>query len=259
MAKHARAAKCSAKETRANRRQARRAGHSSDLSTELIQSDETIVHLPPRPRPQRLDVLTQAQYYYREMIRSKIITFGLGPAGTGKTYVCASLAALDFLDKRITDIIITRPAITAEEEIGFLPGTEDEKCAPYFEPVKVILEEWLGESQLEYLIKRKRVRFAPMGFLRGRTFENAFVILDEAQNTTPKQMQLFLTRIGRNCRVVVNGDIDQQDIPGRSGLQDAVERLVGVENIGIFQFEADDIVRSGIVKDILLRYAKTKK
>ncbi len=259
MAKHARAIKCSAREARAAKRKTRRAHDHMDLMPAVADYFmEAVPSTAPRPHNRRLESLTQAQYYYQQAIQSNIITFGLGPAGTGKTYVCASMAALDFLDKSVTDIIVTRPAITAEEEIGFLPGTEEEKCAPYFEPVKVILEEWLGEGHLEYFIKRKRIRFAPMGFLRGRTFENAFVILDEAQNTTPKQMQLFLTRIGKNCRVVVNGDIDQKDIPGLSGLEDAVKRLVDVQGIGIFKFEPEDIVRSGIVREILLRYAKGK-
>lgn len=207
-----------------------------------------------RHLPTRLETRTEAQYNYLELIKSKDLVFGIGPAGTGKSYVATAHAAMQFRDKCISQIIVTRPVV-ATESMGFLPGTEEEKCAPYFEPIRDILEEWLGESYLEWAIKRKKIRFMPLAFMRGKTLDNAFVILDEAQNSTPKQMKLLLSRIGENCTVIVDGDIDQKDIPGKSGLEDALHRLGDLtDHVGVLEFEEDDIVRSGFARAILKRY-----
>ncbi len=207
-------------------------------------------------RPQ-LHAKTEAQGHYLLSLESKQLTFGVGPAGTGKTYVCTTYAAQLLDQKRVEKLIVTRPAVEAGQGLGFLPGTIEEKFAPYFAPFKQVLEAYFGASHLEYLIKRGVIEIAPLEYIRGLTFDNAFVILDEAQNTTPRQMKLFLTRLGQYSRVAVNGDIDQQDIEGLSGLQDAVNRFTGMSKVGIIEFDEDDVVRSGLVKEILQRYRKS--
>ena len=211
----------------------------------------------PHSRPNRLECKSEAQYNYLQLMQSKTLTIGDGPAGTGKTFVCTKWACEELADSRIRKIIVTRPAVEAcGEKLGFLPGELLEKFAPWFEPFRRIMIAEFGQSHMENLMKRGRIEVAPMGHLRGLTFDNAIVILDEAQNTTPAQMKLFLTRIGENCRVVVNGDTDQKDIPGRSGLEDIIERLDGMEGVGRLQFTEDDVVRSGFVRDLLKRYRK---
>lgn len=201
-----------------------------------------------------LNAKTEVQGHYIVSMQGNQLTFGLGPAGTGKSYVATTFAAQQLQERRIEKIIVTRPAVEAGKGLGFLPGTIEEKFAPYFAPFQQILESHLGKSHLEYLIKRGMVEIAPLEFIRGLTFDNAFVILDEAQNTTPTQMKLFLTRLGEYSRVVVNGDIDQKDIAGVSGLEDATERLYGLPKVGIVEFTEEDSVRSGLVRDILKRY-----
>lgn len=202
----------------------------------------------------RLTCKSTAQKKYLATIRSNALTVGTGPAGTGKTYVCTAFAAEELREKRVKRIIVTRPAEAADDGMGYLPGDIMEKFAPYFEPFKRVLIQYFGETHLEYLLKKGIVEIAPIGFLRGMTFEDAIVLLDEAQNTTPKQMKLFLTRIGENTKVIVNGDTDQKDIKGPSGLEDILKRLPDCPDVGFFEFTEEDIVRSGLVKDILKRY-----
>jgi len=173
---------------------------------------------------------------------------------THNTYVAAGLAADDLRDGKIDKIIITRPGVEAGESFGFLPGEIEEKYAPYIDPFRDILNERLGKGQVEYLIKSKKIEAKPLAFMRGSTFKDAVIILDEAQNTTPTQMKLFLTRIGEGCTVIVDGDTAQKDISGKSGLSDAVNRLRSLSNVGVVEFHSDDIVRSGIVKDIIEAY-----
>lgn len=221
--------------------------------------DNTVVDFPQRAlleRPARKTLVgrTPNQKAYLCAMRSKLITIGLGPASAGKTYLSTSQAAREFQDRKYRRIIVTRPAVTAEEDYGFLPGTQNDKLAPYFEPVREVLDEWLGVQQVTALIEEKVIVFSPMGFLRGKTFRDAFVILDESQNTTPKQMRLFLTRIGENCRVVINGDLMQMDIKGLSGLEDAVKRLEGLDELDVVRFDLNDCQRDPIVKKILERY-----
>lgn len=202
-----------------------------------------------------LSAKTEAQAHYIINIQNKRLTFGLGPAGTGKTYVCTALAAEALRDGRADKLILTRPAVEAGESMGFLPGELEEKFDPYMIPFREILNEYLGRSTVDYMIKYKKIEAAPLGFMRGRTFRDAWVILDEAQNTTPVQMKMFLTRIGENAKVIVNGDTSQKDIPGESGLQDAVNRLFNSSHVGTTDFSVDDVVRSGLVKEILQAYA----
>lgn len=205
-------------------------------------------------RVEPLEAKTEVQAHYIMAIENSTITFGVGPAGTGKTYVCAAVAADMLLDHEIEQIVITRPAVDAGESLGFLPGELDEKFEPYLQPFRDVFTQRLGRSRYEYLLKNKKIEPAVLGHMRGRTFRNAFIILDEAQNVTPSQMKMFLTRIGENCTVVVNGDPKQKDIGGVSGLVDAMSRLQNVNKIRFVHFEKEDIVRSGIVQDIVERY-----
>jgi phosphate starvation-inducible PhoH-like protein len=185
----------------------------------------------------------------------------MGPAGTGKTYIPAAYAAELFDAKQIKKIIVTRPAVGADEEHGFLPGDLNEKVAPWAAPVIAILEERLGAGAVEYMIESKQIEIAPLGMLRGHTFNDAFVIFDEAQNATKKQMKLFLTRFGKNCKMVVDADpYEQCDIGegSMSGFVDGWEVMKGHRSVGFIQFTLDDIVRSGMCREILLRYNNQK-
>jgi len=201
-----------------------------------------------------LQAKTKSQSQYIAGIKAHKLTFGIGPAGTGKSYCAGAIAAEELEARRIEKIIITRPAVEAGENMGFLPGDLQEKFDPYFDAFRDCLNERLGKGVVECGLKNGRIVVSPMAYLRGKTFNDAFVVLDEAQNCTRSQLKMFLTRIGENCRVVVNGDIRQSDIGGASGLQDAIDRLSNLQSIYIHEFDHDDIVRSGMVKDILLRY-----
>jgi phosphate starvation-inducible PhoH-like protein len=173
---------------------------------------------------------------------------------THNTYIAASYAAQMLEEGNIDTIVMTRPNVEAGRGFGFLKGELEEKFAPYIEPLLDVLNERLGKSHTEYLVKRGAIQFKPLEFLRGKTFSNCLYILDEAQNTTPSQMKLFLSRIGEDTKVIIDGDIEQKDINGICGLEDAVNRLRNIDNIGIVEFAVDDVVRSGICKEILLAY-----
>lgn len=240
---------------RGTRRQQRQQLHEEVLAQQAANSDQYAAPVVRQRVP--LAAKTEAQGHYMISMKSKQLTLGVGPAGTGKTYVCTTYAAQLLADKDVQKIIVTRPAIEAGGGLGFLPGTIEEKFAPYFAPFQQVLQEFFGKTHLEYLLKRGVIEIAPLEYIRGLTFDNAFVILDEAQNTTPTQMKLFLTRLGEYSRVVINGDTDQKDIKGLSGLEDACQRLRGLSAVGICEFTEDDVVRSGLVKDILQRYRKS--
>lgn len=220
-----------------------------------IQEDVLTESTKPVQRKE-IQARNEAQGHYIALIKSRIITFGIGPAGTGKTYVAAALAAEALLNHETERIIVTRPAQTvAGEEHGFLPGDLNEKFAPYFEPFKDALEDRMGTSTVEYCInKGKRIKAQPIAFMRGKSFSNSWVIMDEAQNITPEQMKMFLTRIGEDCKVIIIGDIEQSDIQGPNGLADAMHRFKGMSEIGIARFTEEDCVRSVICRKILERY-----
>jgi phosphate starvation-inducible PhoH-like protein len=201
-----------------------------------------------------LEPLTDAQHAYDAAIFANTLTFGIGPAGTGKTWWAASRAAEALDGKEIERIVVTRPAIEAGESLGFLPGDLDEKYDPYFRPVRDALEEQLGSGPLEYFVRSGIIEARPLAYLRGATFKNCWVLADEMQNTTPAQMKMFLSRIGENCKVIVNGDLSQQDIPGTSGLADALVRLRGLKGVEQVVFSRADIVRSGLCQAIIERY-----
>lgn len=198
-----------------------------------------------------------AQSAYLDSLRSNQITFAIGPAGTGKSYIATAYAAEQLYYKRVKKIIITRPAVEAEETLGFLPGELiDGKFAPYLAPIRDIFDGLLGKSFVDYCIKNGDIEPVPIAYMRGRTFEDAVVILTEAQNTTPTQMKLILSRVGEGCKYIIEGDISQKDIKGESGMEDAIKRFQAYDNIEVISFLEHDIVRSKLCKQIILGYSE---
>ena len=199
--------------------------------------------------------------YIQEMMKNELV-FGLGPAGTGKTYLAVALAVSMMLEGAIDKIILSRPAVEAGENLGFLPGDLKEKVDPYLRPLYDALYEMLPAEMVDKKLALGEIEIAPLAFMRGRTLANSFIILDEAQNTTPMQMKMFLTRLGENSRMVVNGDLSQVDLPRGvvSGLRDALDTLKNVDNISSVTFGAGDVVRHGLVAKIVQAYeAKSKQ
>jgi len=203
----------------------------------------------------------KSQSAYIKTIRENDLCFGIGPAGTGKTYLAVA-AAIEALQKQIVSkIILVRPAVEAGERLGFLPGDLSQKVDPYLRPMYDALYEMLGFDQVTHLIERRVIELAPLAFMRGRSLNESFIILDEAQNTTIEQMKMFLTRMGFGSKSVVNGDITQIDLPTEkvSGLKHAVEVLTGIEGIGIIDFNYSDVVRHKIVQNIVEAYEKHQR
>ena len=198
--------------------------------------------------------LTQTQAQYINSMDVNTLTFGVGPAGTGKSYIAAAKAAEALINDDVERIILTRPAIEAGAKMGYLPGNMDEKFCPYVAPFRCELEKRLGSGAVEMFLKNKKILALPLAYIRGWTFENAFVILDEAQNTTPVEMKMLLTRIGEGSKVVVDGDLQQQDTFGLSGLADALNKLSCMNHVGAIYFDRNDIVRSGFVQEVVSRY-----
>ncbi|MDY7537632.1 PhoH family protein [Undibacterium sp. RTI2.1] len=234
------------------KKQSKRSSNKQEFQDQSI--DQRFHKIPDKIDRSPITALKPKQQQYINAIKNFDVTFATGPAGTGKTYLCAALAAQELDAKRIDKIIITRPAVEAGESLGFLPGELEEKFDPYLTPFREILDLRLGKTFVDYLIKNKRIEAAPLAFMRGRTFTNAWVILDEAQNTTPMQMKMFLTRIGKGCKMIINGDVDQKDIPGKSGLADAIGRFNHIPAIKHVKFDREDSVRHDLVQDILLGY-----
>ncbi len=198
------------------------------------------------------------QRRYLEAIERNDLVFGLGPAGTGKTYLAVAMAVQALIAKKVSRIILTRPAVEAGEKLGFLPGTLQEKIDPYLRPLYDALHDMLEPEKIEKLLERHAIEIAPLAFMRGRTLSDSFIILDEAQNTTQEQMKMVLTRQGFNSKTVVTGDLTQIDLPGgrKSGLLDAVDVLRGVEGISFVQFDEKDVVRHSLVQKIVRAYEK---
>ncbi len=203
-------------------------------------------------------VKTLGQKVYVDSIKSHDVVFGIGPAGTGKTFLAVTLAVTALKRGQVKRIVLTRPAVEAGESLGFLPGDLKEKVDPYLRPVYDALYQILGKEQTTRLMEREIIESAPLAYMRGRTLEDAFVILDEAQNTTIMQMKMFLTRLGFNSKMIVNGDMSQIDLPRRvkSGLIDAMEKLKGIKAIDFVHFSASDVVRHPVVADIINAYEK---
>lgn len=193
--------------------------------------------------------------------QSKDMVFAIGPAGTGKTYTSVALAAKALRDKEVKRIILTRPAVEAGESLGFLPGDLKEKMDPYLQPLYDALRDMIPHEKLEGFIEKKVIEVAPLAFMRGRTLDEAFVILDEAQNTTHSQMKMFLTRMGMNAKFIITGDPSQVDLPPKqhSGLKEAMRILKNVEEIGFVHLTEEDVVRHPVVKKIILAYNMEEK
>lgn len=204
---------------------------------------------------QEVKPLNFIQAEYLRAIHENQIIFGVGSAGTGKTYVTATYAASELFHRRIQKIILTRPNVETGRGLGFLPGTLEEKYAPYLEPFDQVFSRSLGKGFYEYALKNRNIEPKPLGFMRGATFDNCVVLLDEAQNATREEMKMLLSRIGRNCKMIISGDTDQADIPD-SGLSDAINRLGNIPGIDIIRFLDDDIVRSKLCKEIILAYKR---
>jgi len=191
-----------------------------------------------------------------ELSKKNDLTFAIGPAGTGKTYVGVALAVKALKEKRVKRIILTRPAVEAGENLGFLPGDMKEKLDPYMQPLYDALRDMIPSEKLETFIEKGVIQIAPMAFMRGRTLDNAFVILDEAQNTTHAQMKMFLTRMGRNAKFMITGDPGQIDLPRRvtSGLKEALLILKTVKGVGMIYLDDKDVVRHPLVKKMIAAY-----
>ena len=201
---------------------------------------------------------TLGQKKYIESIKENTISFGVGPAGTGKTFLAVSMAVRAFRSHEINKIILTRPAVEAGEKLGFLPGDLQTKVDPYLRPLYDALFEMLGAESFAKYQERGSIEVAPLAYMRGRTLDDAFVILDEAQNTSPEQMKMFLTRLGFNSKMVITGDVTQIDLPDprKSGLIEAVKVLKNVNDIGINYFSEKDVVRHKLVQDIVKAYER---
>ena len=201
---------------------------------------------------------TVGQKRFVDAIRRNTVTFAIGPAGTGKTYLAVATAVRALQERQVSRLILTRPAVEAGERLGFLPGTLVEKIDPYMRPLYDALFEMTGPDNLPRLMERGTVEVAPLAFMRGRTLNDAFIILDEAQNTTPEQMKMFLTRIGFGSKAVVNGDVTQVDLPNgqSSGLRVVEEILSGIEGLAFVHLDGSDVVRHRIVQDIVEAYGR---
>lgn len=209
-----------------------------------------------RGRPVKAKTLGQKQYV--EAVRSNTITMAIGPAGTGKTYLAVALAVSAMRAKEINRIILTRPAVEAGEKLGFLPGDLQNKVDPYLRPLYDAMFDMLGQETFQRLQERAAIEVAPLAYMRGRTLDDSFIILDEAQNTTPEQMKMFLTRLGFNSRAVITGDITQTDLPDgkRSGLVEAAKILRNIEGISVNYLSERDVVRHQLVQKIIKAYEK---
>jgi len=228
---------------------------SPDASAEPLSSlIETKLHCSPRKPP--VVPRTAGQKAYLQAIQSHDITFGVGPAGTGKTYLAVACAVAALKQEKIKRIVLTRPAVEAGEALGFLPGALEEKILPYLRPLYDALHDLLEVEELQKLMDRNVIEIAPLAYMRGRTLGNSFVILDEAQNTTAEQMLMFLTRLGIGSKCVVTGDVTQIDLPRNklSGLVEAASALRDVNGIGMHFFTEKDVVRHPLVQSIVLAY-----
>ena len=214
------------------------------------------VCITAKGKPIKAKTLWQKKYC--EAINKNTITFGVGPAGTGKTYLAVALAVTAFRAKQVEKIILTRPAVEAGEKLGFLPGDLQSKVDPYLRPLYDALFDMLGAENFQKYQERGSIEVAPLAYMRGRTLDDSFIILDEAQNTTPEQMKMFLTRLGFNSKMVVTGDITQIDLPAgkKSGLTKVMRILKNVDDIEICKFTQKDVVRHRLVQEIIKAYEK---
>jgi phosphate starvation-inducible PhoH-like protein len=218
-----------------------------ELYAERIHTSPKRLHVTPK---------TTGQKRYAQAIRKHDVTIGIGPAGTGKTYLAVAMALSELREERVTRIILTRPAVEAGEALGYLPGDLYEKIAPYLRPLQDALYDMMPGEEIQKLTERGVIEIAPLAYMRGRTLNNAFIILDEAQNSTPEQMFMFLTRLGYGSKAVITGDITQIDLPAnkRSGLVEAQRILRHIEGLAVVEFTRRDIVRHPLVQRIIAAY-----
>ncbi len=230
-------------------------GHEDKLGS--MSNDAICISSKGRP----IKPKTLGQRKYTEAIEDNTVTFGVGPAGTGKTYLAVAMAVTAFRAKEVNRIILTRPAVEAGEKLGFLPGDLQSKVDPYLRPLYDALFEMLGAENFQRYQELGKIEVAPLAYMRGRTLDDSFIILDEAQNTTPEQMKMFLTRLGFRSKMVVTGDITQIDLPDgkRSGLKTVLEILKDVDDIAIIKLTQKDVVRHRLVQDIINAYEKYDK
>ena len=226
---------------------------------ELGAPDDDVICLTTRGKP--IKPRTVGQRHYVEAIRKNTVILGVGPAGTGKTFLAVAMAVDALRKKQVSRIILTRPAVEAGEKLGFLPGDLQNKIDPYLRPLNDALFEMLGAENYARQLERNAIEIAPLAYMRGRTLDDSFIILDEAQNTTPEQMKMFLTRLGNNSKAVVTGDPSQTDLPfgKKSGLGIAVRILKNIEGIAVHQFTERDVVRHRLVQKIILAYDKYER
>ncbi len=227
-----------------------------DQPANLIELDQDVICHTVQGKPVKPKTLGQKKYI--EQIQKKMITFGIGPAGTGKTYLAMAMAITAFKSDEVQRIILTRPAIEAGEKLGFLPGDLQSKVDPYLRPLYDALYEILGADAFMKNMEKGLIEVAPLAYMRGRTLDNAYIILDEAQNTTPAQMKMFLTRIGFGSKAIITGDLTQKDLPfdNVSGLEEALKVLEKVKDIGICRLTNKDVVRHPLVQQIVAAYDK---
>ncbi len=227
--------------------------------SELESLDDDCFCVTQKGRPVKAKTVGQKKYV--DMIRKNSVIFGVGPAGTGKTYLAVAMAVKALKARDVSRIILTRPAVEAGERLGFLPGDLQSKIDPYLRPLYDALYEMLGTEGCARLIEKQTIEIAPLAYMRGRTLDDAFIILDEAQNTTSEQMKMFLTRLGNGSKMVITGDLTQRDLPfgKKSGLAEAVKILRGIDSIAIHEFTEKDVVRHRLVQKIIVAYEKHER
>lgn len=225
----------------------------ADQLLELFKGEITMTH---RGKPIRVKTIGQKKYV--NLIKKRDIVFGIGPAGTGKTYLAVVLAVVALKEGAVKRIVLTRPAVEAGENLGFLPGDLQEKVDPYLRPLYDALNDVLGPEQVAKSLERGTIEIAPLAYMRGRTLDDSFIIMDEAQNSTPEQMKMFLTRLGFGSKMVITGDVTQIDLPRgkKSGLMEADRILKQVEEIGFIYFDEQDVVRHSLVQKIIVAYTE---
>ncbi|MBS7008036.1 PhoH family protein [Anaerostipes sp.] len=227
-----------------------------EKSGHLLELDKDVICHTIQGKPVKAKTLGQKKYL--EQISEKMITFGIGPAGTGKTYLAMAMAITAFKNDEVNRIILTRPAIEAGEKLGFLPGDLQSKVDPYLRPLYDALYEIMGAEAFMKNMEKGLIEVAPLAYMRGRTLDNSYIVLDEAQNTTPAQMKMFLTRIGFGSKAIITGDLTQKDLPfdSISGLEEAVRVLGKISDIGICRMTSKDVVRHPLVQQIVTAYEK---
>lgn len=222
----------------------------------MVQMNNSCIAVTVKGKPIKPKTLGQKKYI--DAIENNTITFGIGPAGTGKTYLAVAMAVRAFRDEQVSRIILTRPAVEAGEKLGFLPGDLQDKVDPYLRPLYDAMFDMMGPENFQRNMEKGCIEVAPLAYMRGRTLDDSFIILDEAQNTTPEQMKMFLTRLGFNSKAIVTGDVTQIDLPnaGRSGLIEAVKVLKNIDDIAIMKLTEKDVVRHKLVQDIITAYER---